>query len=103
MADAHLDAEMTDAEQQAAAEAIVQAGAVPGEDPDAALEVWDAYTNLDPTAKNNEALQWLLEKVIDGPSGSANSNGGNFADVKSLIHRPSLFTGELPEKEDVRA
>ena len=53
---------------KAAAEAIVQAGAVPGVDPDAALEEWDAYTNLDPTtqkdmqthaeatAKNTEAL-----------------------------------------------
>ena len=47
-----------------------------------------------------------MEKVRSTPLGNVHAGGAqetSLADVKSLIHRPPLFYGENPEKEDVRA
>ena len=59
------------------------------------------------TAVSAKAIELLLkEKVASAPSGSAHSGGAPsptpLVDVRSLIHRPSLFSGEHTEKEDVR-
>ena len=59
------------------------------------------YENAKTTAQNSKAIELLLQKVVSAPSGSA-SSPASLADVNSLIHRPSLFSGEQTEKEEVR-
>ena len=60
------------------------------------------HENAKTTAQNSKAIELLLQKVVSAPSGSA-SSPASLADVKSLIHRPSLFSGEQTEKEEVRS
>ncbi len=52
------------------------------------------------TALHSRALKLLLERALAAPPGSAHSPN-SLADVSCLIHRPSVFSGEQPEKEDV--
>ena len=51
-------------------------------------------------ALHSKGLELVVEKALSAPSGSA-SPPSSLADVCCLIHRPSLFSGEQPEKEDV--
>ncbi len=52
------------------------------------------------TALHSKALKLLLERALSAPSVCA-SSPNSLADACCLIHRPSLFHGEQPEKEDV--